>query len=206
MNTMQTKNAEVMIELAIRDNPYAVIFNTGAWDYDHLARFGKGKKHLEESCHSPETEQISKDRASNTNKQIFHEMGKLANEHNVKVVYRNNHLNGRFGALCADERFEDEVLAGSGWFIWDNRRISKGTYQEQNYDGFHFDRHRVHTYAHHVGHMKHWKTKGWELPGMLEITLAQSLLFTLFRDEVEYFVNNNIPIHNEYVVVSDGFN
>lgn len=202
LKTLGTKHADWMIENAVKSKPYAVIVNTGAWDFDHLARQQRGKNHAE-TCNSTETEEISKERASNQVKKMMLEIGKAAEKDNVKVIYRNNHYNHRFGANCADDRVE-EMLQGSAWKIWDNRRISKDVWEEQDYDGFHFDRHKVHTFVHHVMHMKFWKNKGWELPGMLEITLAQSLLLNLFHQEVEYFYNNKLAIGHDNVEVSDG--
>lgn len=42
--------------------------------------------------------------------------------------------------------------------------------------------HRVSSYVHHQSHMGYFKSKGWDLPGQLEIQLAQSLLNGIFYD------------------------
>ena len=41
------------------------------------------------------------------------ELGELARQHAVRLIYRNNHHNYRFGAHCADDRIE-KLLEGTG--------------------------------------------------------------------------------------------
>jgi hypothetical protein len=106
------------------------------------------------------------------------EMNKLATEYDVRLIYRNNHHNSRFGVLCADTQFE-ALLVGSIYEICDNKRISETVWQQQNYDGFHFDRTHIHTVEHHID--TNLNTIG-NIPGQLEIQLAQSLLNAIFYD------------------------
>ena len=57
-------------------------------------------------------------------------LGSEAKKNGVRVIYRNNHYNIRFGAHCADDRLE-EMLKGTPWEILDSRRISEGCYEYQ---------------------------------------------------------------------------
>ncbi len=204
-----------ILEGAIKSKPYAIIMNTGAWDYDHIARSHMGQSITTEYCDTEETDNVSKERASDRLKNILLELGVYAKQLGVRAIYRNNHHNSRFGTNCADDRLEailrnkagnsgtndnnllnekdvsqfvTSIASSTGWEVWDNRHISLDVWKEQNYDGFHFDRHRVHSHPHHVGHMKYFKDRNWILPGQLEIQLAQSLLYTLFQENVEEFL------------------
>lgn len=183
MASLSYPHTEWLIEAAIASKPHAVIFNTGAWDFDITARIHRDHVPAE-YCDSPEVEEISKARATPQLKAIFHELGGCAKTNGVRVIYRNSHYNARYGVRCADDRFQD-MLVGSAWEVWDNRNISKDVWHEQTWDGFHFDRVTLHTVEEHVLHPDHPKyTKGF---GMMEIQLAQSLLHELFVDAVEHF-------------------
>jgi hypothetical protein len=173
------------------NHPFAMILNTGAWDFDELARANQHNFSFY-TCDTPEANKISLSRSSveNINKmKYFAFLAKKA--HFQRLLYRNNHYNIRFGALCADERLENaltefnqqyNVKTHLPWEIWDNRRISETVWREQCWDGFHFDRHKVNSYEHNVGHMAYFKSHNWDSPGELEIQLAQSLLNALFYD------------------------
>jgi hypothetical protein len=102
----------------------------------------------------------------------------------VRAIFRGNHYNARFGVNCADDRLI-QMLNGTGWEWWDNRRISQDVWRTQSSDGFHFDRWNDHSVAQHVAHREAELASGREAPGMLEMQFAQSLLHRLFRDELQ---------------------
>jgi hypothetical protein len=169
--------------------PFVMLLNTGAWDFDNLAR---DHKHDEKSpsCDTDAAVEVSQKRASVESLKAFHDLSVSAKNTNTRLIYRNNHYNKRFGAECADLLLETKLLAlqsdasSVNWEIWDNRRISKDVYVEQCWDGFHFDRHRVHSYDHHANHMEYFYSRKWDLPGELEIQLAQSFLNAVFHEEI----------------------
>lgn len=107
-------------------------------------------------------------------------MNKLAREFDVRLIYRTNHYNTRFGVLCADKQFET-LLTGSIYEIWDNKRISRNIWKTQTYDGFHFDRTYIHSIEQHIEKLSYWVG---DFPGQLEIQLAQSLLNSIFYDVI----------------------
>lgn len=179
IKSLYNSNAELHIAKTIKTKPYAVIINTGAWDFDDLARKQRNVTAGVTCGDNVAMKEISLRRASSEVKEKVIMLSNLAKNLNVKLIYRNNHLNSRFGALCADENFE-KLLLNTNWELWDNRRISEKVWIEQNYDGFHYDRNRIHTFDHHVAHMKYFKDRGWISPGIMEIQLAQSLLHNLF--------------------------
>jgi hypothetical protein len=191
--------------------PYAIIFNTGAWDFDEISRHRPKDVRKTEYCNGTEEETVSLSRVSLTAQAIFSNMSILAKEYHTRLIYRTNHYNNRYGVHCADDRVIQMLQhlptqnLGAVWEIWDNRNLSYEVWQEQNYDGFHFDRNRVNSYEHHIGHVQFFKKKNWILPGknnnnnfnllfyiiisyyynyvigILEVSLAQSLLHWLFH-------------------------
>ena len=120
---------------------YAVVLNTGAWDFDFIARKHKGSIAVDE-CNTKEMMNISRSRASPAINESMWELSREASLLNIRLVYRNNHHNARFGTRCADDDFQ-LMLRGSAWEIWDNRRLSDGIWMKQTWDGFHFDRHEI---------------------------------------------------------------
>jgi hypothetical protein len=181
-----------MVEGNIGKKPYAVVVNTGAWDFDHIARQHMGEV-ASETCDSPEAEAVSLKRAQPSIQANMAEYGKLAKSLGVRAIYRTNHYNCRFGVHCADDRVL-AALNGTDWEIWDNRGVSKAVWWLQTRDGFHFDRHRVHTRKHHQQVRELALEMGTQMPGMLESQLAQSLLFALFRDTLQEFVDKGLTI------------
>lgn len=171
------------LEFMIKSKPDVLIFNTGAWDFDKIAR-----KHMNETadiiCDSDEMLKVSHYRSSDHIKDILKELRTYATESGVRVIYRNNHYNNRFGALCADLNFE-KIVKEMNWEIWDNRRISRDVWRNQTYDGFHFDRHKVHTLEHHLQILQFNRERGVDIAGQLEIQLAQSLLNAVFHKQLK---------------------
>lgn len=182
-----------MVEGSINKKPYAVLVNTGAWDFDHIARQHMGETAAEQ-CDSPEMEAASQRRVLPSIKQAMWENGQLAQQLGVRAIYRTNHHNNRFGTHCADDKFLAMLQdgPGSGWEIWDNTRISQEVWVNQTYDGFHFDRHRIHTWVHHHQHLAWAIDMQYEVPGMLEMTLTQSMLHLLFRDVLQEIVDERV--------------
>jgi hypothetical protein len=183
---------EVIRRLLSSSRPYALILNSGAWDFDGVARSGQHNPNIS-TCDTPDAVQISKNRASSTQLKYFHDLSMFSLTTKTRLIYRNSHYNKRYGVYCADELLEKNLLNQqqkidySGypkWEIWNNREISKEVYDEQCWDGFHFDRHRINGYEHGISHMDYFYTRGWTLPGELEIQLAQSLLNALFHSVI----------------------
>ena len=113
-------------------------------------------------------------------------LSKFGNESKVRLIYRNNQYNSRFGALCADEEFE-RLLQNTQWEIWDNRAISKDVWQNQSYDGFHFDWPvMTYTVEDHAKYNAIHQAKFSQAPGMLAMQLAHSLLNNLFHSVMEF--------------------
>jgi len=189
VKSLTDKYANWMVEGNINKKPYALVLNTGAWDFDHISR---PRQHIKATpeCgpEQPEDLRVSYLRASPTIIANLKEYGELARSQGVRATYRNNHFNYRFGALCADAQIET-ALQNTSWEVWDNRRMSRDVWEKETYDGFHFDRHRVHTVEHHQQLISLNKELGKDMPGALEIELAQSLLFHLFHEEVQSYVD-----------------
>ena len=91
--------------------PFAVILNTGAWDFQPEGENPPVKVEGQEHCTSEHTEAISIARADGLVNKTMWEWGIEAQKLNISVYYRNIHFNSRFGALCADERVE-KILEG----------------------------------------------------------------------------------------------
>ena len=111
-----------------RTKPYAIVVNTGAWDFDNFARRSKDHQtYLKDECENPEEQEISDARNSqvrvffiNFVTFIFFDNGKyiqktkeklkrlseLAELMGTRLIYRNSHYNFRYGAKCADEELE----------------------------------------------------------------------------------------------------
>lgn len=71
--------------------------------------------------------------------------------------------------------------------IDDDKMVSLHYRLEQTYDGFHFDRNRVHSVEYAKAHMNFCVGKGWMKPGQLETTLVQTLLHQVFHDCAKHY-------------------
>jgi hypothetical protein len=169
--------------------PYAVVVNSGAWDFD---RFSRAHSHDDVSldprldhCQSNESLAISSLRSNSAMNRTILEMSDDSKNLNFRLIYRNNHHNGRFGCYCADEKFE-ALLHGTNWEVWDNSRMSNESWVEQTWDGFHFDRTRIHSVDDHISNRQFSLGKGWEYTGQLEMQFAHSLLNALFHHTFGY--------------------
>jgi len=191
IQSFDTRHLDWLLEFAITVmKPALFMFNTGAWDYDEIAR--AHSEPAAEYCDSNETEAVSVRRASQFVNTTLSWLGEAAKENKVRTIYRNNHYNKRFGVHCADDRLE-EMLKGSPWEILDSRRISKGCYEHQNWDGFHFDRWKVNWEETHLGTYNWYKSHSLEIPGQLEMQLTQSFLNMAFYDALQHIQMNHKP-------------
>lgn len=129
VKTFYTRHFDWLLEYMVSIvKPYAVVMNTGAWDFDSIARSHPNVTEVSERCDTNETQAISDQRSATFVNDTLWYIGQIAKSNSVRVIYRNNHYNSRFGTLCADEKLE-LLLPGSGWEIWDNRRISKDVWK-----------------------------------------------------------------------------
>lgn len=186
VKTFVFQHFDWLLEWEVTANkPNVLIMNTGAWDFDAIARAMNEKGiSASDQCLWPNQTLVSHQRASNfVNDTIIHELGNIGEMNNVRLIYRGNHYNDRFGPSCAD----DELVAllnapDSHWEVWDNKRISRNVWKKQTWDGFHFDRHQIHSVEQHLCNVAEWEGKGGEKPGALEMQFAQSLLNAIFHD------------------------
>jgi hypothetical protein len=182
IKTMQEIYTQRMLEGNINMAPDVLILNTGAWDLE-----GPTRRHIGVNatlqCNN-DTEPLSLDRVQPSVQNVMNESIGIAKRLGVRAIFRGNHYNSRFGVNCADDRLM-EMLNGTGWEWWDNRRISENVWRTQSWDGFHFDRPGDHTVPQHIAHRQAELASGRDAPGMLEMQLAQSLLHRLFRDELQ---------------------
>ncbi len=191
VKSLKWKRLDELLEYVISvQRPNAIVFSTGAWDFYNLC-----KKHRNDpsfippvngSCHNDDMRQISRSRSDNWTNQTMHYLSNLANQSNVRLIYRNNHYNNRYGALCADEELET-LLKTSQWEIWDNRIMSKSVWRNQSYDGFHFDWPvMTYTVEDHSKYNAVHAAKFMQKPGMLAVQLAHSLLQNLFHSVLKF--------------------
>ena len=61
------------------------------------------------SCTDPKYKKLSDDRAGSAAITIFKQTAKIAQEHHIDLIYRNNHINNRYDAECADRQVEKLV-------------------------------------------------------------------------------------------------
>ena len=176
-----TRHVDWMLEWAIlQEKPYAVVYNTGAWDFDAYSRkrnVSDPVSMMNHGCDSSEALAISQKRYAKDVMDAMISLSDMAKTVNTRIIYRNSHFNSRYRAFCADEVFEEKLRAtGSLWEIWDNRNISHDVWQHQTWDGFHFDRHKIYSEVHHKQYMNSFIDMSKPLPGCMEMQLAQSLL------------------------------
>ena len=183
-----------MVENNVGKKPYAVVVNTGAWDFNSIARHHMGDI-ANDLCDAADMEQVSVRRAQPSIRDMMHETGGQATALGVRAIYRTNHHNARYGSHCADDRFL-AAIEGSGWEVWDNRRISHGVWWHQTTDGFHYDRENVHTVEQHIQQRRNMTLQGKGASGMLEMQLTQSLLHLLFRDVLQELMDQGLDIHS----------
>jgi hypothetical protein len=182
------------LKKVLKTRPTAVIFNTGAWDYLEIgkARFEKSVTSSED-CDTQTDTEIANLRANTAAVEDYTQVGRIGRDLGVPLIYRTNHHNTRFGANCADAQLLP-IFQKAHWEIWDNARISEEVWKTQCWDGFHFDRTNTHTVEQHKEHIAASEVRHRESPGMLEMQLAHSLLFHLFRDTIQEFKDKGIPI------------
>lgn len=208
---------KLVADVIVTDRPYAVVINTGAWDF-----YEYNKRHRNETlrfplsprCQNNETQAIADLRANTFVADSIRHLSNVAQSRSpvplpsknsssqmvakgqhVRLIYRNNHFNRRYGALCADEQFEvllhslgtchpssmAKSCNESAWELWNNRNLSEAVWEQQSYDGFHFDW-PILTYSQedHRRVNRQLKHLLGQQPGMLVIQLAQSFLNSLF--------------------------
>jgi len=184
------------LEMNVFQKPYSLVLNTGAWSFwlYPIKPTPVGTRLLPgDDCETPMYIGAKEKRTQVLTQEAFARAGKLGEELGVKMIYRTNHYNVRFGVNCADGELIP-LLRERKWDIWDNTRISKDVWQEQTYDGFHFDRTLIHTEKEHKEIINHALQHHLELPGMLEIQFAQSLLHYLFRDTIQDLITKGITL------------
>jgi hypothetical protein len=178
-----------LVEANIHKKPYALVLNTGVWDFNEYALKHVGEI-AQDLCDSAEVEMISNVRAQESIKAMFIETGALAHSLGVRAIYRTNHHTDRFGSHCADEQLLP-VLKSTGWEVWDNRRLSQHMWAHQTTDGYHVER-NAHTVAEHLQIRHDALLKGKPMPGMLEMQFAQSLLHMLFGDALRAMIAEGV--------------
>jgi len=169
--------------------PTAIIFNSGAWDFNSVYILHEENLNSypyinsSSKCLNNYFYNVSALRTSPVTLSYMKELSNIAKTNNVRLIYRNNHFNNRFGAFCADKNLERFLRRNTIWEIFDSRNMSHDHWKDQTFDGFHFDRSKVYT---EKDHLNAFSSKSWrqfpnkvvqhEHMGELEITLAQSLL------------------------------
>ena len=137
------------IESILKENKtYALILNTGAWDFDHVSRAYKNNTALDE-CGKQAMHEVSKLRTSSIINESMWRFSELAAKYHTRIIYRNNHFNRRFGTICADAEFES-MIYGSNWEIWNNREISRDSWVEVCYNIDSFNDVKYHIVCVHI--------------------------------------------------------
>ncbi len=127
----QHQNGGSVIETVLNNHenrPYAVVVNSGAWDFDELSR-SNGHNPDNSGCDSSEASKISRERSSNNILEKMKYYSDIASKHHIRLIYRNNHYNSRFGPLCADRLLEErmKIIPESIWEVWDIKRCLERT-------------------------------------------------------------------------------
>ena len=179
----------------------AIIISSGAWSFYHahltyensIQSCNRPYTNAISTCYNGAYEKVSYSRADSDSLEFITELSNLCKEHKVRLIYKNNHYNCRFGALCADQKLEDLLkFNGSQWEVWDTKQVSVQHWRDQTWDGFHFDRQSAHSLEDH--YRLHWgksfKFHGRQIPfahsGELEMQLTQSLLNRIVFPELQY--------------------
>jgi len=143
---------QLMTVRSEQDRLYAVVIATGAWDFHdpmhaHLGQLGLRDfeypyTNATAECLNDQYDAVRKERTNVYVTNFFiPELSKLAKANNVRLMYRNNHYNSRFGVKCADEEFEQALrFPGSAWEIIDSRNQSQEHWRDQV--------HASHTHTH----------------------------------------------------------
>ena len=117
-----------------------------------------------------------------------------ANEYHVKLIYRNNYYNARFGTVCADS-YVEKMFNGTGyWQIFDSTRISHDVWESQEPDGLHVERRDICTVEQHEAIRTTAELAGKPYPGMLEMQLTQSFLNNLFHEYLMHRHSFHFPV------------
>ncbi len=178
-------NFPIHVSALTEIKPYAIIYNIGCGPFIHLKR-----EHLGDN---PTCDTIAAEKKAEllmtTQPPLMKQLSDLANQINSKtrLIYRNNHYNSFFGALCFDPLLEDWIREERRqnhtfrWEVFDTRGVSKYAWKEGNVDGFHYSReHHLWTYTDHYKFYYHFVNSRQR--GKLEMQFAQSLLNFLFHD------------------------
>ncbi len=182
------------VEGNVHKKPYSFVLNTGAWEFDK-ARVARESQRINatDECDSHEDRVQEAHRTSVEVQSMLNETGALGKQLGVRMIYRSSHYNSRFGINCADGKLIP-ILKAAQWEVWDNTRISKDVWRTQCGDGFHFDRVHSHTVEDHAQKIAYARENQYESRGMMEMQLAQSILFYIFRDTIMDFIAMNITI------------
>lgn len=63
------------------------------------------------NCSDPKYKKLSDDRGGSAANVIFKQTAKIAQEYHIDLIYRNNHVNSRYDAECADRQVE-KIIRG----------------------------------------------------------------------------------------------
>jgi len=182
--------------------PYALVLNTGAWDFDGALRSDPRlkiplKTAGTEECSSEGERASGRDRAERNVLDALRGSELYANQTadaaaaagkavpRVQLIYRNNHYNQRFGVKCADQALEALLSGLGGWAVLDTRRVSEKIYASQMEDGLHIDRRFVHTVQEHRAQHQKSVQEQRPSPGMLQAQIVQNLLNLVFQDALQ---------------------
>tara|TARA_B110000090_G_C13213372_1_gene381798 strand:+ start:50 stop:469 length:420 start_codon:yes stop_codon:yes gene_type:complete len=109
------------------------------------------------------------------------------------------HYNSRYPSLCVDKKVEEMLIKYTNFTITDTRSVSQSVFLEQEIDGLHYDRQYSFTEKEHeLGREAAAAAAAKDnkqLPGMLEMQLAQSFLNHLFHDSLH--VHHHVDWHGE---------
>lgn len=172
--------------------PYALVWGSGAWDFENLhEKYNhlKAQDNHSEYCVSQGSKEIAEQRASPFVNETMRFLGHLAEESSTKAVYKNMHVNLRYGARCSDDSVL-EMLAdppGSGWELFDSFNISITSFKNQLLDGFHIDRRFSATVEQHEQERQKWLHKNGQYPGQLEMQMAHNFLHQMFWEYIKPF-------------------
>lgn len=166
--------------------PYAIVYNVGCGIFFPSVPFLQVHLSDNPSCDTTWVKNRT-ELFMSTQPPLMKQLSDLANQigSKTRLIYRNNHYNAWYGALCFDSLLEEWIHRERRqnhtfrWEVFDTRGVSKHVWKEANFDGFHYGReHHVWTYEDHWKFYSHVNHRHW---GKLEMQLAQSLLNYLFQ-------------------------
>lgn len=160
------------LKYSITRYPYAIIFDTGAFDFTSIARIHTNDINGDKGSKKCAVSAIPNYKIGNVVNTSLWEINKLAIQYGVRLLYKNNYHNEQLGGDCMGKLFIS-LFDNSIFEIWDTKNISARLWQTQ-----------IKSALQSNGTYRHTTITKYQQNTTINQQLSQSLLNAIFFDTI----------------------